>query len=490
MRRSEAAARDPAVARRLAPAERDRDPRRRMAGSLLAVLFLGAIVAPAAVPLFAAHAQIWDGYYLLGGERGGGLGGASLERVFAGSVTPAAPVRFTTFGGFAEVPVDRLAQRLDRVDPRFDPFLRGVTGLFAAGDPSGREWSLGYLRTDLPPAGLLLRLAFRAPAAARAVLDFDVRGRLLAAGLVAAVAVAAIGVRSVAGRLASGLGMAGIVAPWTVAALNAGGVAVIAAAAVVPALWRLPGPVPARAAGGAAAAVAVVVTASFLIAGALAGFAVSAASLGSIAATASSSVRRTALPVGPRRRSADLVASGSLVALATVVATAGASLPAVWVPAPEAGSAARVPDGLTWEGLRGLGVSDGDRGALPNAADYVAHVAFQEGLPYGRTYRLPTEGERLTVSSFRFDARERRLLRRESVVAIYDRSWLQRTISEAGGAGRLLLDAGAVPVRRQRLADAARTGRETGAAVALGLAAAGISMGAALWARPARKRRP
>ena len=296
MRRSEAAAHDPAVAWRLAPAERDRDPRRRTAGSLLAVLFLGTVVAPVAVPLFAAHAQIWDGYYLLGEEGAGGLDGASLERVFAGSVTPAAPVRFTMFGGFAEVPVDRLAQRLDPIDPRFDPFLRGVTGLFAASDPSGREWSLGYLRTDLPPAGLLLRLAFRAPAAARAVLDFDVRGRLLAAGLVAAVAVAAIGVRSVAGRPASGLGMAGIVAPWTVAALNAGGVAVIAAAAVVPALWRLPGPAPARAAGGAAAAVAVVVTASFLIAGALAGFAVSAASLGSIAATASSSARRTALP--------------------------------------------------------------------------------------------------------------------------------------------------------------------------------------------------
>jgi len=117
-------------------------------------------------------------------------------------------------------------------------------------------------------------------------------------------------------------------------------------------------------------------------------------------------------------------------------------------------------------------------------------VAFQEGLPYGRTYRLPTDGERLTVSSFRFDARERRVLRRESVVAIYDRSWLQRTISEAGGVGRLLLDAGAVPVRRQRLADAARTRPETGAAIALGLAAGGISVGAALWARTARKGRP
>ena len=492
MRLRGAAARDATAARRVAPAERGRGPalrgarRRTTVGGLLACLFVGSIAAPVAVPLFSAHAQIWDGYYLLGGRLS-----APLEPAFPGSLTPAAPVRFTVFDGFAEVPAYRLTQRLDPLDPRFDPFLRGVAAFFVTDEPSGERRSLSYVRTDLPPAGLLFRLAFRAPAAALTVLDFDVRRRLLAAGMVAAVALAELGVRSVSGRPASGLAMAGMIVPWAVAALNAGGAAVIAAAAVLPALRRLPGPEPTGAAGGTAAVIVVVAVASLLLGGAPAGFAVGAATVGSIAVAGGRwSAGGTPSRGEPRgRRAAAAVSAGTLVALATVVATMGTP-PAVRVPAPDAGSAASLRDGITWDALSGLGVSAGGPADLPNAADYVAHVAFQEGLPYGRAYRLPAEGERLAVSSFRVVDRGR-LLRDERVISVYDRSWLQRTVSEAGGVGRLLLDAGAVTVRRQRLADAARTYRHAAAlTLALALAAGGISVGAALWAHPARARRP
>ena len=487
MRLPGAAARDATAARRVAPAGRGRGHARRGArrrttvGGLIACLFVGSIAAPATVPIFSAHTQIWEGYYLLGGRLSG-----PLERAFPGSLTHAAPVRFTVFDGFAEVPAYRLTQRLDPVDPRYDPFLRGVAGFFVTEEPSGERRSLSYVRTDLPPAGLLFRLAFREPAAALAVLDFDVRRRLLAAGMVAAVALAELALRSVSGRPASGLAMAGMVVPWAVAALNAGGPAVIAAAAVVPALRRLPGPEPTRAAGGAAAVIVVVGVASLLLGGAPAGFAVGAATAGSIAVAGgrwnAGGPPSRGEPRG--RRAAAAVSAGTLVALATVVATMGTP-PAVRVPAPDAGSAASAPDGITWDALTGLGVSAGGPAGLPNAADYVAHVAFQEGLPYGRAYLLPAEGERLAVSSFRVVDQQGRLLRDERVISVYDRSWLQRTVSEAGGVGRLLLDAGAVTVRRQRLADAARTYRHA-AALTLALAAGGISVGAALWAFTAR----
>jgi hypothetical protein len=176
---------------------------------LLTALFVGSVAAPATVSLFATEAQIWNGYYLLASDRQ--TDGDPIERAFAGSLTRAVPVRFTVFDRFEEQPADRLAQRLDPLDPRFDPFLRTVGGYFLAMEASGEDRHLTYLRTDLAPFGLLLRLALRSPAAPLRVLDFDARRRLLAAGMVAAIALAELGVRVAAGRLGSALGMVGLI---------------------------------------------------------------------------------------------------------------------------------------------------------------------------------------------------------------------------------------------------------------------------------------
>ena len=451
---------------------------------LLTALFVGSVAAPATVSLFSTEAQIWNGYYLLASDRQ--TDGDPVERAFAGSLTRAVPVRFTVFDRFEELPADRLAQRLDPLDPRFDPFLRTVGGYFLAMEASGEDRNLTYLRTDLAPFGLLLRLAFRSPAAPLRVLDFDARRRLLAAGMVAAIALAELGVRVAAGRLGSALGMVGLIVPWVVAALNAGSVAIIAAAAVLPALRRLPGPAPARAAAGAAVVIVVVTTASVLLGGMLAGFTVGVAAIGSVAATATWwSALRTPPTGEPRaRRVIGAVLPGSLVVLATVVVAAGASLPSVRLPAPGAGSAT-----VTWDELARLGVRDPSLGGLPTAADYVTHVAFQEGMPYGRPYRLPQEGERLTVSSFRFDPHARRMLRRERLVVTYDQRWLERVVAEATGVGRLLLDAGTVNVHRRWLADLVRSRRPAASVTALALVSAGIAVGTALWVRPARAAR-
>lgn len=475
MRRPEAAALDLNVAEGVATARRNAGGR-PVVGILLAGVFVWSITASVTVPLWSAEAQIWDGYYLLLGDPPVGDG---ATWALSGALTGSAPVRFTTFDGLSEHPADRLAQRLDPVDPRFDPFLRSVAGYFVAMASSGDDLRLSYLRTDLPPAGVLLRLAVSSPAATLAVLDVDARRRLLAAGMVAAIALAELSVRLAAGRIAAAIAIAGMTVPWAVAVLNAGGMAVIAAAAVLPTLRRFIAGGP-RAAGGAAAVIAVVTAASLLLGGTLTGLAVAVAALGSVAVALTRWRSRSTQPGDPGgRRAGAAVLSAALVALATVLATAGASVPAVRVPAPDAGDAT-----VTWDGLARLGLWDPGRGGLPTAADYVTHVAYQEGLPYGRPYRLPAEGERLTVSSFRFDAEARRLLRYERVLATYDRRWLERVTTEAVGAGRLLLDAGSVTVQLGWLADLVRPPRQTGAAILLAILAGAAAVGAALWTRP------
>ena len=451
---------------------------------VLPVVLIATVAAPAAVSRFSGMAQIWEGYYLLAADRSA-LDGDRLDRAFAGSLTAAAPVRFTVFDGFEEQPVDRLTLRLDPIDPRFDPFLQSVAGYFTATEPSGGERSLRYLPSRLPPAGLLLRLAIAWPAAALDVLDFDVRMRICAAGAGVAVALVAAVAGLAVGRSASGIRVAASIVPWIVAVLNAGGAALIAAAGVIPAMASARGATPPRAAGAIAAIAVLMTAASALIGGALVGLAVGAATIGSIAAAAlpgGGHRRRSAAARRPRAASALL--AGSLVALITVAATVGSSLPDVAVPAPDDGTTP-----LTLDGLARLGLRDSDDRDLPTAADYVTHVAFQEGLPYGRRYRLPAEGERLTLSTFRFDPDAHRMQRTERLIVTYDQRWLRRVIADARGVGRLLLDRGtAVAVHRQRLADLARSRWDLRSAVMLAVVSAGVAMGAALMFQPARRR--
>ena len=127
----------------------------------------------------------------------------------------------------------QLTDRLDLLDPRFDPFLRTVSDFFTVTDLSGHSQNLIYLRTDLPPAGLLLRLFFASPATVLTVLDFDVRKRLLAAALMSAMALIGTSLLLAAGNLIDALDSGAMVVPWLIAILNSGGVAVIAAAAVL-----------------------------------------------------------------------------------------------------------------------------------------------------------------------------------------------------------------------------------------------------------------
>lgn len=450
------------------------------------VVLVAAIAAPMVVPLFSGEAQIWKGYYLLDTDDLA-QDGERLSRAFAGSLSATAPVRFTVFDGFEEQPVSRLGERLDQVDPRLDPFLRSVSGYFSATESSGGERSLLYLPSRLPPAGFLLRIAVISPAATLGVLDFDARRRLYASCAGFVVALCAVLAGLIIRRSAYGVGLASVIAPWIVAVLNAGGAALIVAGAVIPALAVACAASPTRAAGGTVAIAVLMTAASILIGGALIGLAVGAATIGSIAAmTLLRGVHRRSSVTARRPRAASALLAGSIVTLITVTATAGSSLPDVAVPAPDP---ERNDIPLTLDGLARLGLGDDNRG-LPTAADYVTHVAFQEGLPYGRPYRLPVDGERLTVPTFRLDSDAPRMKRTERLIVIYDQRWLRRVIADARGVGRLLFDrcVGAA-VYRRRPADLERERWDLRSAVMLAVVTGIVSVGAVLMCQPVRRAR-
>ncbi len=59
---------------------------------------------------------------------------------------------------------------------------------------------------------------------------------------------------------------------------------------------------------------------------------------------------------------------------------------------------------ISWDSLALLERS-GRGGDLPDLSDYLTHIAFQEGYPYGREYRFPVRGEAVSVSRFEWDGR-------------------------------------------------------------------------------------
>lgn len=450
---------------------------------VLSVIFITAVTAPLFVLRFSGEAQIWQGYYLLVDDPT-----ASdtdwIQEAFPGSLAAATPVRFTVFDGFEMQPADRLTDRLDLVDPRFDPFMRSIPSFFTAVVESGADRSLRYLATHLPPASLLLRLMATSPQTALSVLDFDVRLRLLFAISAASIAAIALVSGIATGRFALGLGLAGAIVPWVVAILNAGGAAVIAAAAVIPAIVWFRHTTYTRAAVGGVTIAMIMTTAGGLIGDALVAMSVAGATFGSIASMALSRGRFGRLHVTPmlRRRLIAATLSGLLVILAAAVVSARSSLPGVAVPAPDVRATP-----LTLNGLARLGLSDLNDSGLPTAADYVTHVAFQEGLPYGMSYRLPAEGEHLTLSTFHFDSDTHRVHRSERIVITYDKRWLQQVVTDARGVGRLLLNGGTgVAAHRQRVVELEHGRWRVRQMVLLAVVSGALAVSAALWARPAR----
>lgn len=69
-------------------------------------------------------------------------------------------------------------------------------------------------------------------------------------------------------------------------------------------------------------------------------------------------------------------------------------------------------------------------GELPDIADYLAHRAYQQALPFGRGFAPPTEGEAVTLSRFR-ETESGSYERFTEEVLVFDRAWLSGTLQGA-----------------------------------------------------------
>lgn len=120
---------------------------------------------------------------------------------------------------------------------------------------------------------------------------------------------------------------------------------------------------------------------------------------------------------------------------------------------PQASGSVPVPKKLEsasqfdWKALDALW-NEKAQGDLPNIADYVTHMVYQIGFPYGQAYDLPGENHSFTVSSFREDAANKKISKAISTVALLDAAWLDELLAgpETGTLERMMLDQG-TPVR-------------------------------------------
>jgi hypothetical protein len=110
--------------------------------------------------------------------------------------------------------------------------------------------------------------------------------------------------------------------------------------------------------------------------------------------------------------------------------------------------------GAFGQGAGGQGAGGQGAEYLPDLADYLAHQAFQEGLPFGRPYRFPSPGERITLSHYLVAGDSLEVVKTYRVVKRYQSAWLGQTLrrAEAGNVEGLLVAQGA-PLKVVSLAE-------------------------------------
>jgi hypothetical protein len=475
---------------------------------LAAGLFLVSCLA-SFLPAGWLTGRIWKGYYTVsfGGSARLGELLAELERepgILAVVSRYTARVSINTFSGYEQIPVYRLADRLDGADPRLDPFLRSAGNYFTQPDSRGAS-ELAYVRTDRGPLFLALRLARLASGTALRfrILELDPLSSLLRAAFVAAGGWLLI--RRMPGSLPRLLLVLGLL-PWLLRA-SAGDARDLFAFFFLYPLWlratllvmnrpaaaervrrraarrrrqawpRLEwarhGPPAILAGAGLAALLLVAPGPRHLPGPALA----AAADLCLLALFPAATARRRALEGHRPFRAVPILSSTGLLPGRRPAPTSWHYTPAAWalplllaalplvsVPllwlakylggqeVPSMQGARPASAAFSWAGLSRLALMSGTDG-LPNLADFVAHRAFQESLGFHRPYSLPRPDERLYLSTY-LPAREGNgMLMSSRVVKRFSDSWLRLALASVppGSLGRLLLDQGrAAEVRQMR----------------------------------------
>ena len=452
-----------------------------------AVLAAGAVLLHSGAAL-AEAVQVWRGFYTLAVSSDSPELVRRLEQAGLGPVLAAASAAelVTTFRGYELVSVADLDVRLDRLDPRYDPYLQAAGKWFAAG-PGGREARIVYVASALPPAAFAARVA---RAVSGASVGWEIAGlpwrNLALALLLYGAAAAALIVpgdgaaprrwRAILGLpwlflvLQGGLPAALVAVPAHVAAVR------LAAAVRGTAAWpRLPGrgrtaPSARGVLCGSLAAAAVAAAAglaSATAAGALVATMARYLAIGSLwcaALAACAAVGRVLPPRMPpaARRSPAAAAGAGAAAPARrnplaarwvgAVALAGAAA-ALVLPA---GGAAHVPRPVPAAAAMPVTLaalarfSAGAEPRLPVLSDYVTHLAYQQTLAVGRPYRLPAPDERVTVNHYRRSPGGR-VVREQREVARFTEKWLADALAgaPAGSVASLLAAQGGLVAARR-----------------------------------------
>jgi hypothetical protein len=417
--------------------------------------YLGLAVTVLRSALDAEQTQVWPGYYsvLVASERPVEQAEQALRQAGFGETlsSHSAQVDFHSFDRVESVSVAELRGRFDSLDPRVDPFMERLPGLFRA-SINDTTYQLIYVRSDEPPLTVLPRIS-------RALAAVGIEARYpswqpLASAAAVGLALLFCGIvvwRSAKRRLVVAAGAL----PWLLTAA-VGGVESLpvvlplffswayAAEIVVPAyreIFRARRP---HFDGGS------LVTRTLFFAGAVTAAigltqltpdmvnvvpAAAAAVVLFFAAAAGEAYRalvtehRVFTPVSIRRRdmfrkigdrSAYQPALPWLLIIALAAPFLTLLLPEDSVPLmPQPQRVGAVTD-ISPEALRQLWDREA-QSELPSLAAYVAHRAYQSSFMYGGSYHLPEPGAAVTLP--RFVTSNGSMRRVQETVVAFDQQW-------------------------------------------------------------------
>jgi hypothetical protein len=449
--------------------------RPRVCAILAATIFgfsLFLSLCPLLLSSYASSHQIWRGYYQvllredLPPVEQGRLGRDVVSK-------ESAEVSFASFGGLEQTTVDRLSSRFDPRDPRYDPYMRDISLFF----DGGNGWSRVYVPSRLPPLLFFVRTALLLPHYGEDwwIADFDIRNF----GVVLITAFLYLGIigfmtRGAQTRKVALLGSL----PWLLA-LSTGRPSDLVPFFLLHTIWVMTMEESASVVrqyllfSWKEPEAAVVRKKALFLLGSLlvvvlgripyrrgwvdigqallpllANISLFTAYLMSDLHRRKSTGHTVFIPLtilrsekGPRKSRVALllvVAMGLATPFLPYLHPVGATLT---FPAPlQTGG----DEPFSWGALRRAwdGRVPPD---LPDFALYVVHRAYQQGLPFGRIFTFPGEGDRVTLSTFREDEGAEQIVRSTRTVLNFDESWLAKILEVSPrSVEKLLLDQGTV----------------------------------------------
>lgn len=455
----------------------------RTRGILLLVLvssFLAGALVLAGLNTFSAatYPQVWSGYYTVLVSDGRPVAEVQRRLEAAGFSVMSSHntlVSFNDFSSQATVPVGRLHKRLVSVDPRFDPYMKGLPGYFHQG-----RWDIYYLESRTPLPVAYVRIARALSGVPWRIADFTWERALFCLALWGLVTAFVLVRARRSAAVRNGLLIAALT---SLSAPMSGDYAGTLAASLLFLGWstavdlgyptlryyldfrvfereRL-------------APIGATLTASLLAAAVLAGieprligfllrFAVVllliGASLGAFELFSYlTRQHRLFFPVriaeGSRSAAYVIPRLAETLWIAVVLFASPSIAFLGWgvdveIPTPV------VYPGVahnTWTGLQKMWYH-GPRSGLPDLADYVAHRAYQSGLSYGARYTFPAPNQR--IGEMRYRREGARIVGHLAVVKVYTDGWFHEALAEGNGVVRMLENqSGAVRPVKRRLYD-------------------------------------